>query len=413
MKTYCLDTSVLLDNPKVIEMLGTAKIIVPFCVLGELDGKRHNEGHVGKNAREAIRYIDSIFKQGNPLEGIDLPTGSFIKVVHGNTTEPTNDLNIISCAKEEKAVILSNDIGLRVNASGLGIVSKSFEHTNQKAIYSGIEKVSLESDLLEDLYSEKKIALPNYIISQYQFYPNQMIILNANTLGRIKIKNKEIFIELVEKKNPWGVNPANAEQIFATELLLDPTVELVSLIGKAGCGKTFLAAAAGLEQSLEQHTLYEKIIILRPIVTVGDDIGFLPGTIEDKMAPWTQPIKDNLLVLFKGKQKNVDLQFESGNIIVEAMSYIRGRSIPKSFIIVDECQNISKDQLKTIITRAAAGSKIVLTGDIEQIDSKNLDLFSNGLSDVVDKFKNQSIAGHVTLNKGKRSKLASLAAEIL
>jgi PhoH-like ATPase len=379
--------------------------------LQELDGKRHSEGHVGKNARESVRLIDTISKEGNLFDGVSVGSQS-IRVVHGDESRPTNDLKIVSCAQKVKATILSNDIGLRLLASGLGVSAESFEHKGQKDIYSGIGSLELSSELVDELYNNKKITLPNNITSRHSFYPNQMIILNGNTLCRAKRTGRDIVIELVEKKTPWGINPANSEQIFATELLMDKNVQLVSLIGKAGCGKTFLATATGLEQTINQK-IYDKIIILRPIVTVGNDIGYLPGTIMEKMAPWIQPIKDNLSVLFKGNQRNIDIQFDNGVIVVEAMSYIRGRSIPNSLIIVDECQNISKNDLKTILTRAAEGSKIVLTGDIEQIDNKYLDIFSNGLSSVVHKFKDHSVAGHVTLTKGKRSELASLAADVL
>ena len=413
MKTYCLDTSVLLDNPKVFEILGKVEIIIPFCVLKELDGKRHNEGRIGRNARESVRFLDNVSKNGNLMSRISVAeSGQTIKVVYGDPNAETNDLKIISCAKDCSAIILSNDIGLRMIASGLGISSDSFKHRGQKDVLSGTGSLELDSDLVNELYSIKKVTLPNTITSAYDFYPNQMIILNSNTLCRVKMSMDETVLELVEKESPWGIRPANSEQIFATNLLMDEDVKLVSLVGKAGCGKTFLATAAGIQQTINEK-IYDKIIILRPIVTVGNDIGYLPGTIQEKMAPWTQPIIDNLIVLFGGNKRNVDIQFDLGTIVVEAMSYIRGRSIPKSFIIVDECQNISKEHLKTILTRAAEGSKIVLTGDIEQIDNKFLDIFSNGLSEVVGKFKDLSIAGHIILTKGKRSELATIAADIL
>lgn len=419
MKTYCLDTSVFLDNPKVIETLGDSEIIIPFCVVSELDGKRHNEGKIGQNARETIRILDALSQAGSLLDGVKTEGGALVRVHLTETPAPTNDLKIVETAKEvatakkrkKKVIILSNDLGLRVHASGMGIECHGVRDVDQDSLYSGVVKLDVDSGLINKMYERKFCSLSDLTMADMDFYPNQMVILNCQSQGALgRVKNDQLH--LVEKRSLWGLQPTSAEQIMAANLLTDPSVHLVSLLGRAGSGKTLLSIAAGLEQVLEQG-LYEKIIIIRPIVSVGKELGFLPGTIEEKMEPWIQPIKDNLSVLFKGNKRAIDMYFEDGTFVVEAVSFIRGRSIPKSFIIIDEAQNMSKMEIKTVLTRAAQGSKIVVTGDVEQIDNRSSDISSNGLAHAVDKFKHYAISGHVTLQKGFRSELSSLAAEIL
>ena len=424
LKTYCLDTSVFIDNPKILDLLGDAQIIVPFCVLGELDRNRKREGTVGRNAREAVRNIDKL-RHERPKK---------IRFISSDFDVPTNDLKIIACAEwiqsqeDVDVILLSNDLGLRIQAEAKKIKADQFKKNKDNLIYSGGGSICLDEDLISELHDkgQVKIHVDDLVSSEYDdhttqlddFYPNQMLIVNgvisnSSTLAKIETVNKEsLLLHKVRKYKPWGVDVACVEQAFAVELLNDPRVELVSLVGKAGCGKTYLATACGLQQVIEEG-MYDRIIILRPIVTVGKDIGYLPGTMEEKLEPWIQPIKDNLITLFGGNQHAVDSCFQNGNIVVEAMSYIRGRSIPNSYIIVDECQNLTSEELKTVLTRAAQGSKIVLTGDIEQIDNSSIDSQSNGLSKVVEAFKNEDIAGHITLTKGQRSELATIAAEIL
>lgn len=420
LKTYCLDTSVFIDNPKIIDCLGGSEIIIPFCVLSELDNNRKKPGLVGKNAREAIRNIDKIRENENKSEN-----DAFVRFISSDFDKPTNDLKIIACADwiktQEKSdvVILSNDIGLRVHAHSRGIETEGFKKKSQDFVYSGVGHICLEQHLIDILHENGSLEIFNNdnIMSDTIFYPNQMIIITGaekktSTLAKVDVYKDSIVLFKVSKKKPWNVSPASVEQTFAIDLLTDLNVDLVSLIGKAGTGKSFLATACGLEQVLERKA-YDQIIILRPIVPMGNDIGYLPGTKEEKLAPWIQPIKDNLLTLMKGNNHNVKMLFDRGQVVIEAMSYIRGRSIPRSFIIVDECQNLSIEQLKTVLTRAGEGSKVVLTGDIEQIDNKNIDIHSNGLSMVIDNFKDEDIAGHITMTKGQRSALATIAAEIL
>lgn len=424
LKTYCLDTSVFIDNPKVIDILGESEIIVPFCVLGELDRNRKREGLVGKNAREAVRNIDKITKDGAWRGGADTDAGGLLRLISSDFDKPTNDLKIIACAEwiqtqECDVILLSNDIGLRIQAEAHGIVTEGFKNSSQDFVYTGTGHLTLDQELINELHIKGFLEIPNddIIMDGNHFYPNQMIVIKnydekSSTLVRVETEKDNVIFFLVKKQRPWNVEPGSVEQSFAIDLLTNPEIDLVSLVGRAGCGKTFLAAACALEQTIEKRR-YEQIIILRPIVPMGKDIGYLPGTMEEKLAPWIQPVKDNLLTLFKGNKRNMEMLFERNQIVVEAMSYIRGRSIPKSFIIVDECQNLSLDQLKTVLTRAGEGSKVVLTGDIEQIDNTSVDTQSNGLSCVVEAFKEEEIAGHITLVKGQRSKLATISSQIL
>ena len=243
-----------------------------------------------------------------------------------------------------------------------------------------------------------------------------MLVSNSNdkktALARFFSYNDPL-VKMYKMDNVWGIDARNKEQSFALELLMDPDVEVVSLIGQAGSGKTLLAVAAGLEQVLGDDSEYKKLIVSRPIQPLGKDIGFLPGTLEEKMDPWLMPIKDNLEFLLGNDRDTVKMYFEKGVIEIEAITYIRGRSITNAFIIIDEAQNLTRHELKTILTRVGEGTKIILTGDIEQIDNIYIDETSNGLTYAVEKFKEYDISGHITLQKGERSKVATLAAKIL
>ncbi len=258
---------------------------------------------------------------------------------------------------------------------------------------------------------EEKLLLPNQFV---------MLISNSNekktALARFLAYNKPLVKAGIHKHGVWDITPRNKEQSFAIDLLLAPSIPIVSLIGAAGCGKTLLAMAAGLEQVLQegsQEPIYNKLVVSRPIMPMGRDIGYLPGTMEEKMAPWLAPVQDNLKFLMGNDKVLLEMYAEKGIIEIEALTYIRGRSIANAFIIIDEAQNLSVHELKTIITRVGEGTKIVLTGDIEQIDTVYLDATSNGLSYAVEKFKEHDLAGHVSLQKGERSKVATLAAKVL
>jgi PhoH-like ATPase len=296
-------------------------------------------------------------------------------------------------------------------------------------IFTGFKTHLVDDEVIERFYKGEKIFLdPDDItLSQNQFL---MLVSNSNDkrtgLARFFDYNTQIKRIYGDwQRGVWGVEPRNKEQQFAFELLMDPCVEIVSLVGKAGSGKTLCALAAGLEQlnspmaargsntKQEEHKIYNRLMVTRPVQPLGKDIGFLPGTMEEKMAPWLMPIQDNLQYLLGDEKATLEMYVENGAIEVEALTYIRGRSIANTFLIVDEAQNLTKHELKTIITRVGEGTKIILTGDIEQIDNVYIDETTNGLTYAVESFKDHDITGHVTLTRGERSKVATLAAKVL
>ena len=280
-------------------------------------------------------------------------------------------------------------------------------------LFDGIDEIEVPEDVLQAFYNGDDIYLPDQEKKQY---PNQFLVLKSSAnsknsaLCRYVGENKPLK-RIYKQDKIWGLTAKNKEQQFAMDLLFDDSVQIISLTGKAGTGKTLLAAACGLEQVINGSG-YDKLIITRPVQPMGRDIGFLPGSLEEKMMPWIAPLRDNLEFLF-GDKMALDMHMEQGEIEIEAMTFIRGRSISNAFMIVDEAQNLTAHELKTIITRVGHGTKLILTGDIQQIDNSYVDAESNGLTHAVEKFKDYEIAGHVTLTKGERSKLASLAAEIL
>ena len=310
---------------------------------------------------------------------------------------------------------------MRVKCDSFGI--ECYDYQPQQAVksvdklFDGADTITVSDQWLEDFYANKEVILPQQKI---KLYPNHYLLLQSETdkkktaLGRFL--NYDMPVRRVfTYKDIWGLSANNKEQKYAMDLLFDPSVQIVSLTGQAGTGKTLIAAACGLEQvlhSTKNQGGYDKLIITRPVQPMGRDIGFLPGTLEEKMLPWIAPLRDNLEYLF-GDKMALDMQMEQGTIEIEAMTYIRGRSISNAFMVVDEAQNLTAHELKTIITRVGHGTKLILTGDIQQIDNAYVDAVSNGLTHAVEKFKNYEISGHVTLYKGERSKLATLAAEIL
>tara|TARA_Y100001973_G_C5136774_1_gene300751 strand:- start:218 stop:1114 length:897 start_codon:yes stop_codon:yes gene_type:complete len=286
---------------------------------------------------------------------------------------------------------------------------------DEKNLFTGFKKHLVDDQIIDQLYAGEDIFLDK---EDGFFFPNEFIMLvsssNEKKTALARFFSYERRIEKIAdaKDAIWGLRSRNKEQTFALKLLNDPEVQVITLVGKAGCGKTLLAIASGLDQVLESQ-LYKKLIVSRPVQPLGKDIGYLPGTMEEKMKPWLMPIQDNIDFLLNGKKDHISHLFDDGTIQIEALTYIRGRSISNAFIIIDEAQNLTTHELKTIITRVGENTKIVLTGDIEQIDSVYLDATSNGLSYAVEKFKNHGIAGHITLVKGERSKVATLASKIL
>jgi PhoH-like ATPase len=317
--------------------------------------------------------------------------------------------------------VISRDLNMRVKCDSFGI--ECYDYQPQQAVksvdklFDGAATVTVPDQWLEDFYANKEVLLPE---QKTKLYPNHYLLLQSDkdekktALGRFL--NYDLPVRRVYSyKDIWGLSANNKEQKYAMDLLFDPKIQIISLTGQAGTGKTLIAAACGLEQVLHSTRSqggYDKLIITRPVQPMGRDIGFLPGTLEEKMLPWIAPLRDNLEYLF-GDKMALDMQMEQGTIEIEAMTYIRGRSISNAFMIVDEAQNLTAHELKTIITRVGHGTKLVLTGDIQQIDNSYVDAVSNGLTHAVEKFKSYEISGHVTLYKGERSALATLAAEIL
>lgn len=420
MKNFILDTSVILENPLIISKL-EGKIIIPFVVIVELENNKTREGITGKNARDAIRYLDNLRQQGSFRTGVKTEVGSLVVVKDSpeGTEGFLHDDIIIETAKgltkvkKLNKILLTNDLAMRLKADAKGINSEGvFDKPDQSYVYSGDQTIDVDKELIDSFFTNHEIDIPEE--HKDKLHPNEFVCMKSGqqgALGRVHLIDGEKIIKSQKSSQVCGIKSKNKEQDFALELLMDKDVHLVSMCGKAGCGKTFLALAAAFQQTIESK-LYDRVIVMRPCVSVGNDIGYLPGSFEEKMAPWIQPIRDNLEVLLGGNKKSVDTLFENDSFQVEALTYIRGRSIQNSFIIVDEAQNLSLDEMKTILTRAGYGSKIILTGDVEQIDT-HLDVRSNGLSKVVEAFKDYSIAGHITLKKGQRSPLATLSSDIL
>lgn len=429
LKTYILDTNVLLHDPTSIFAFEDNEVVIPLAVIEELDTFKTSDNENGKNARIVIRTIDELRANGNIQTGIPLRNNGSLRIeidrneyIAPLLEQKLPDNKIIGVALYCKnvsptntAILVSKDINMRVKCDVLGVNAQDYKSdrvaVKADELYTGYCELFVDDKLIDMFYQGMPIKLSE------ELFPNQFLLLksiiNESKTALARYINKDEPLTFVSNhKDIWGIVPKNKEQRFCMNLLLDPTVPLVSLIGLAGSGKTLLSIAAGLQQTLNK-SIYKKIIISRPIQPMGRDIGFLPGTLEEKMNPWIAPLNDNLEFLFDGDAQQLDYLKDNGTIKVEALTYIRGRSIPKSFIIIDEAQNLTAHELKTIVTRVGEGSKLVLTGDVEQIDSPYLDALTNGLSIVVEKFKQYEIAGHVTLRTGVRSELATLGAKIL
>jgi len=432
-KIYVFDTSVCLTDANSIKAFGTNDIVIPIKVLDEIDNHKNRQDGVGLNARLIIKELDILREKGNLRKGVRIEKGKGLLYVKNYDPESLpHDLElhhpdnvIIATALTEKAknsdrkvFMVSRDINMRVKCDSLGLDSLNYEagHVveNRSDIYTGFKQHLVDDQIIDMLYSGEEVSLDE---EEGVFYPNQFIMLVSNSnekktaLCRFN-KYGEKLKKVNNKSKMWDVCPRNKEQCFALDLLNDKDIEIVSLIGKAGCGKTLLAVAAALEQTLNEDA-YKKIIISRPVQPLGKDIGFLPGTLEEKMMPWLAPIQDNLEYLMGNDKVMIAEYAEKGLIQVEALTYIRGRSITDAFIIIDEAQNLTRHEIKTILTRVSQGTKIVLTGDIEQIDNVYINEMSNGLTYVVEKMKDHDIAGHIMMLKGERSRVATLAAKIL
>ena len=433
-KTLILDTNVYLTEAQALFSFGRSNIAVPTIVLDEIDKHKHRQDTAGLNARSMNRVLDKLRAKGSLFNGVPLGSGKgrvFAaqydpRYLPAGMEATDSDNKIIAIALRLKLeghdlAVVSRDLNMRVKCDSFGI--ECYDYQTQQAVksvdklYDGSQEIVVPDNLIEDFYEDKPVYLPE---QKNVLYPNLYLVLQSD------IDNKKTAIcrfkdydtplrKVFTYRDVWGLSAKNKEQKFAMDLLFDKDIHIVSLTGQAGTGKTLIAAACGLEQVLHNTKSqggYDKLIITRPVQPMGRDIGFLPGTLEEKMMPWIAPLRDNLEYLF-GDKTALDMHMDQGVVEIEAMTYIRGRSISNAFMIVDEAQNLTAHELKTIITRVGHGTKLVLTGDIQQIDNSYVDAVSNGLTHAVEKFKQYNISGHTTLYKGERSNLATLAAEIL
>ncbi len=440
-KNYVLDTSVCLTDAEAIYKFENHDIFIPLKVLEEIDNHKKRQDSVGVNARKIIRSLDDLREKGTLQSGVRLDKGKGILTVMSyeclkNSVFPSDldmrvpDHAIIATAMavrdnepKRKTIVVSRDINMRVICDSLGL--KSEDYDNEKAVVSSDQ---LYAGFVEHLVDDQKIDLfynghDVYIDTDEVngvWHPNQyvMLVSNANqkktAIARFESHFQPLRKIYHDKLPDWKINSRNKEQAFAIDMLMDPNIKIITLVGRAGSGKTLCAIAAGLQQTIglrENH--YSRMIVSRPVEPMGKDIGFLPGTMEEKMMPWLMPIQDNLKFLMGNDKNALQMYMEKGKIELEALTYIRGRSIANAFIIIDEAQNLTMHEVKTIITRIGEGTKIVLTGDIEQIDNAYVNETSNGLAHAVEKFKEFPIAGHVTFTKGERSDVATLASKVL
>ncbi len=444
-KNFIIDTSVFLSDSSCIYKFQNNDIFIPLKVLEEIDLHKKRQDTVGHHARQAIRMFDSLRAAGSLSKGVRIGKGlGVLRVIKASEialselprdlTHKMSDHLILATAltikkdqPKRKTVVVSRDINMRVIADALNLLTEDYSNSqvveNTDKIYEGFTKLLVDEELVnqfylgDDVYLDEDIVLEQKII----LHPNEFVMLVSSSnekktaLSRFSDYAKPLqHIRDFKNELMWGVLPRNKEQSFAFDLLFDDEIPLVSLIGKAGSGKTLMAIAAALEQGLGgKGDQYRRIIISRPVQPLGKDIGFLPGTMEEKMLPWLKPIQDNIRHLMGDDRTMLEAYVEKGKIEVEALTYIRGRSISNAFVIIDEAQNLTAHEVKTIITRIGENTKIVLTGDIEQIDNVYTNETSNGLTYAVEKFKESELAGHITFRKGERSKLATAAAKLL
>ncbi|KKO51501.1 PhoH family protein [Paenibacillus sp. DMB20] len=441
-KIFVLDTNVLLHDPKAIFAFEEHEVVIPAVVLEEIDSKKRNADELGRNARSVSRLLDGLREQGQLHDGVPLRHGGSLKVelnhrsfvkVQEMFCEASNDNRILAVAlnykleEEEKeeprpVVLVSKDVLVRIKADVLGLTAEDYlsdRTADPSELYSGHTTVKVHPSVIDEFYSYRFLPIAPLQLN-FALYPHEFVILKdemgsgKSALLRVNAEATRLEPLYLSNDPVWGISARNAQQRMALELLLNDDIPLVTITGKAGTGKTLLALAAGLCKVEDDHK-YKKLLIARPVVPMGKDIGYLPGEKEEKLRPWMQPIYDNLEFLFDTKKAgDIDkILMGLGSIQVEALTYIRGRSIPGQFIIVDEAQNLTKHEVKTIVSRAGEGSKVILMGDPEQIDHPYLDAVSNGLTYVVERFKQEGLSGHITLTKGERSKLAQLAADLL
>lgn len=441
-KIYVFDTSVLLSDAQCFTNFGNNEIVLPLKVLEEVDGHKKRQDSVGANARQVIRFLDSLREKGSLSKGVRVDKNKSLLRVEVRRAKsdildnavPDNEIIETALAlrtEERKVIVVSRDINMRVKCDALGLDSEDYarEHVvdSSSEVYSGCTEMTIDDMDIDAIHNGQ-----SYELSEKEaegLHPNGFLRMvsaldgKKAALVRYNHQNRTVSKLKEQKDAVYGkIKPKNKEQTMALNLLLDNSVSVVTLLGLSGCGKTLLALAAALQLQEKEPERYHKIIVLKPIIAVGGkDIGYLPGDATSKLRPWLGPIFDNLEYLLNSKKKldhetlksTLDYYLEHGIIELEAMTFIRGRSLSNCIIILDESQNTNSHEMKTIMTRVAEGTKIILTGDIDQIDNPYLDNTSNGLVYLIEKFKGQDFYGHVTFKKSERSKVAAAAASLL
>ncbi len=438
MKYFVLDTNVLLHDPQSLFRFQDNTIIVPITVIEEVDRFKKDMNETGRNARAVSRILDALREKGSLANGIAMPGGGSLRVelceeqalnrLPKDLRDDKGDNRILAVAlatKErfasETVIFVTKDTNLRIKADAIGIAAEDYESdkVDIQELYAGARNLEIDPEAIDRFYGQTWLESPDGLL------PNEFATLvdrsnpSHTALCRFDAaQGKVVPVRKIPKEGIWSIYPRNREQQFALDALMDDSVKLVSLVGKAGTGKTLLAIAAGLQKVAEEN-VYNRLLVSRPVFPMGKDLGFLPGDIEEKLTPWMQPIFDNVELLISGHEsekrhsKGYKELMAMGLLDIEPLTYIRGRSIPNQYMIVDEAQNLTPHEIKTIVTRAGEGTKIVLTGDPYQIDNPYVDSSSNGLSYLVERFKNERISAHVTLTRGERSELAELAANLL
>jgi|TARA_R110001583_G_scaffold16234_11_gene66253 PhoH-like ATPase len=427
VKQFVLDTSVLIYHEDSIHGFPDSTVILPVEVLEELDSLKTRNDAVGNSARYVNRFLDKLRESGSLSDGVRLENGQIIKVfLRSNVSslpgsfKETMDNKILSCAyilsKEgTNTCLISRDIALRVKADSIGIKAENYikekATIKRKGAYTGVSVINITPSKIDSFYEDGSISS-----KAYDLMPNECVVLKNGKQSALAINKEDRLTKLIYANkdgfNVQGISPRNKEQAFSMELLLNPNINMLTLTGKAGSGKTLLSIATAIDQLMRDK--YEKIVISRPVQSTSKDIGFLPGNKFEKMEPWLQPIFDNLKLMFSQKGDDyLQILINRGKIEVEALAYIRGRSLPNTIFILDEAQNITHHEAKAVLTRIGENSKVILLGDLEQIDAPHLDSVTSGLASVVERFKDFELSAHITLLKGERSPLATHAAKIM
>ncbi|MEQ8278360.1 MAG: PhoH family protein [Deltaproteobacteria bacterium] len=435
-KNFILDTNVLLHDPSAIFAFEDNTVVIPIYVIEEIDRFKRDLNELGRSAREVSRSLDDLRGTDGLSGGVELPSGGKLYVAFSARQLPAEiaqaehavDNRILATALDVKekdpeapCILVTKDVNLRIRADALGLEAEDYDHDRVEIteLYTGVAEMEVSGEDVDQFYSQGYLDLPDPYHA-----PNEFVHLkdaanpSHSALGKVSLELERVVPITRLKDGVWGVRPRNKEQSFAVDLLMDDSIKLVTLVGKAGTGKTLLAIAAGMHKATEEG-IYQRVLVSRPIFPLGRDLGYLPGTVEEKLSPWMQPIFDNVEFLMglsndekKGGRSYREL-IDLGILQIEPLTYIRGRSIPAQFMVVDEAQNLTPHEVKTIVSRAGEGTKIVLTGDPYQIDNPYMDATNNGLVHVVNRFRAERIAGHVTMFKGERSELAELAANLL